>query len=393
MLSFLRERARLIGGLLALLCGAAGIGGWFWQQTGSLPRPLSPGPAPQLSRTVVAGPGRPVPPTPRARSAEAITRPSPVRRPPALPPAPPSPSPAPPPWRVGLQVGHWHIAALPLSLARLRDQTGTFAAGRSEVSLNLDVAQRTARLLERTGVVVDLLPATVPNGYHANAFVAIHADGNVTRAVRGYKIAPPWRSAVAWGDATLVAHLDTSYAAATGLPPDPEITDNMRGYYAINGWMGDESRISEQTPSAVIETGFMTSAADRAVLFDQPDQVAAGLAAGILAFLHAAPAEATTQQRAGTIAAASPTGCSVVVLRDAVPLRAGGDPSEPIVGWVDRGAILPYLDSTARPPGPFTNTQGRKLAIQTGYYRVAPPGGGPPAYINRALVVVQLPGP
>jgi N-acetylmuramoyl-L-alanine amidase len=294
---------------------------------------------------------------------------------------------------VGLQVGHWHIAALPDSLARLRDQTGTAAAGHTELQLNLDVVRRTAALLEAAGVQVDVLPATVPDGYRADAFVAIHADGNFARAVRGYKVAPPWRSGVAWADAALAAQIQVAYSTATRLPRDPEITDNMRGYYAINGWMGTESRISDGTPSAVIETGFMTSAADRAVLFDHPERVAAGLATGILAFLQSGAGTAAEQQRAETVAALAPTGCSVVVLLDDVPLRAAPAPDAPAVAWVNRGAILPYLDSTARPRGPFTNTAGRRLAVQTGYYRVGRPGGGVSVYINRATVVVQLPPP
>jgi hypothetical protein len=319
-----------------------------------------------------------------------------------LPPPVPSPLPSPtaspvstalPVPRVGLQVGHWHIAALPDSLARLRDQTGTAAAGRTELQLNLDVARRTAALLEAAGVQVDLLPATVPDGYRADAFVAIHADGNFARAVRGYKVAPPWRAGVAWGDAALTAQIQAAYSTATGLPRDPEVTDNMRGYYAINGWMGAESRISAGTPSAVIETGFMTSAADRAVLFAHPERVAAGVAGGILAFLQGRASGTAEQQRAETVAALAPTGCSAVVLLDDVPIRAAPNPSAAVIAWVNRGDILPYLDSTNRPRGPFTNTAGRRLAAQTGYYRIGRPGGGPPAYINSATVIVQLPQP
>src|SRR5690242_6743701 len=82
------------------------------------------------------------------------------------------------PLRVGLQAGHWKNAQLPASQARLRSSIGTAAAGRTEVALNLDLANRTASLLRAQGIVVDILPATVPTGYRADAFVAIHADGN-----------------------------------------------------------------------------------------------------------------------------------------------------------------------------------------------------------------------
>ncbi|MGI8588347.1 MAG: N-acetylmuramoyl-L-alanine amidase [Chloroflexia bacterium] len=332
--------------------------------------------------------------TAQSKPAEAVVSAALVSAPTPTAPTPQAlvpPTRATPPPRVGIQVGHWHIAALPPSLARLSDQTGTAAAGRTELELNLDVAQRTAALLARAGVIVDLLPATIPNAYRADAFVAIHADANFTHLTRGYKIAPPYRTAVAWIDAVLAEQLDVAYGTATGLPRDVEITDNMRGYYAVNGWMGDESRISTGTPGVVIETGFMTSAADRAVLFDQPDRVAAGVAAGIIGFLHHRTATDAVQQHAIAVAAMSPTGCSVVVLLDDVPVRSAPDPSAPAVEWVSRGAILPYLDSTARPTGPFTNEAGRVLAVQTGYYRVGLPGGGQPGYINHAPVVVQLP--
>jgi hypothetical protein len=347
------------------------------------PPPIPP-PAPAAAPT--APRALPSSTPPRAPAATPPTR--------ALAPTAPAPSPTPVrPWRVGLQVGHWHIEDLPASLARLTDQTGTRAAGRTELDLNLAFARGTAALLEQAGVGVDVLPAVVPTGYRADAFVAIHADGNAARPVRGFKVAPPYRSGVAWAAAALAQNLETSYAAATGLPRDPEVTDNMRGYYAINGWMGQESRISDQTPGVVIETGFMTSAADRRVLFQHPEQVEGGIAGGILAFLRGAAGTDAGQQAAVAVAATAATGRSAVALLDDVPVRAAPDPSAPAVAYVNRGAVLPYLDSTARPRGPFTNAQGRRLVVQTGYYRVARPNGGAPAYINRATVVIQLPPP
>ncbi len=385
------RRTRRVWGVLLIGMVALLGGGLLVYQTVPPARPrLPPPPAPpaQLRPTPNAAAG----PLPRSPPALIVPPAAPIP-PPAVSPTPPPPSPTPVPSRVGLQVGHWQIAALPRSLARLWDQTGTTAAGRTELAVNWDIARRTAGLLEQAGVQVDLLPATVPNGYQADAFVAIHADANFARPVRGYKIAPPWRTGVAWAAAELTAQLETAYAAATGLPRDTEVTDNMRGYYAINSWMGEDSRISAGTPGAVIETGFMTSAADRAVLFDQPDRVAAGIATGIERFLGTQATMTVGQERAAAVAAGAVTGCSAVVLLDGVPVRTAPDPQAPAVAWVDRGAILPYLDSTARPPGPVTNAQGRQLAVATGYYRVARPGGGAPAYINRATVVIQLPGP
>ena len=296
------------------------------------------------------------------------------------------------PLRVGLQAGHWKNAALPASLARLRSSTGTAAAGRTEVALNLDLANRTARLLRAQGIVVDILPATVPTGYRADAFVAIHADGNNSTRARGYKVASRWRSGVAFRDEILVETLSQTYGDMTGLPRDSAITRNMRGYYAFNTWLGDDSRISQLTPAAIIETGYMTNAADRAILFNKPDVVAAGIARGILAFLNSSNG-AAIQARAEAVAAVSPTQRSVVVTQDGVVVRAANSSSARIVARMNRGDILYYLDTTVRPKGPVTNVHGGELAANSGYFRVGIPGRDGVFYINRDYVVVQEPAP
>jgi N-acetylmuramoyl-L-alanine amidase len=296
------------------------------------------------------------------------------------------------PLRVGLQAGHWKNAQLPASLARLRSSTGTAAAGRTEVALNLDLANRTARLLRAQGIVVDILPATVPTGYRADAFVAIHADGNNSTRARGYKVASRWRSGVAFRDEVLVETLSQVYGDMTGLPRDSAITRNMRGYYAFNTWLGDESRISQLTPAAIIETGYMTNAADRAVLFNKPDVVAAGIARGILAFLNSSNG-AAIQARTEAVAALSPTQRSVVVTQDGVVVRAANSSSARIVARMNRGDVLYYLDTTVRPKGPITNVHGGELAANSGYFRVGIPGHDGVFYINRDYVVVQEPAP
>src|SRR5690242_9830588 len=140
---------------------------------------------------------------------------------PAAPAAPlAAPVPAAPHVNVAIQVGHWKIAELPDVLARLRGSTGTSGGGRTEVSLNLDIAQRVAGLLRAEGRTVEILPATIPTGYEADLFVALHADGNSSGAARGYKVSTRWTSAVAALDATLVDSLDSAYGAVTGMPHD-----------------------------------------------------------------------------------------------------------------------------------------------------------------------------
>ena len=96
--------------------------------------------------------------------------------------------------RVGLQVGHWRAAELPAELRRLRGQTGAYAAGVSEAEVNLLVAEQVRALLAPLGIAVDLLPATIPPGYLADAFVSLHADGVASSQVAGYKAArAEWR--------------------------------------------------------------------------------------------------------------------------------------------------------------------------------------------------------
>ncbi|HYF64958.1 MAG TPA: N-acetylmuramoyl-L-alanine amidase, partial [Herpetosiphonaceae bacterium] len=120
-----------------------------------------------------------------------------------------TPTPAVP--RVGIQVGHWKTEELPEELARFRTSTGAFAAGVSELEVNLAVAERVKAFLEAEGVLVDLLPATVPVAYQADAFVTIHADGSAGTGASGFKMATPWRTSPASGQ--LYDALMAEYAA------------------------------------------------------------------------------------------------------------------------------------------------------------------------------------
>jgi hypothetical protein len=188
---------------------------------------------------------------------------------------------------VAIQAGHWKNNELPEQLSSLEGNTGASGGGRREVDLNLDVANRVAKLLRDAGVTVEVLPATVPTGYTADAFVALHADGNSSSSARGFKISTRWRSDVAAQDAMLVDLLTEQYRAATGLPEDDGITRNMRGYYAYASFRPNW-RVSNYTPGAIVEMGFITSAADRDVMFNRTDKVASGIAQGILRYLKLA---------------------------------------------------------------------------------------------------------
>ncbi len=183
------------------------------------------------------------------------------------------------PWRVALQIGHLDTDQYPPELEHRRTATGASAAGVAEVDVNRVVATAAAELLRKQGVEVVLLPATVPPGFDADAFVAIHADGGGSS---GYKVAPPWRASPA--SRRLSALLREHYGAVTGLREDLNgVTYNMRGYYAFGGRY--RHAIAITTPAAILEMGYLTHAADRAFLTGQPDVAARGIAGGVLAFL------------------------------------------------------------------------------------------------------------
>jgi len=187
--------------------------------------------------------------------------------------------------RVGLQAGHWQIAELPEDQARLRDQTGGSGGGYREVDINLAVGQAAAALLAAQGVAVDLLPAAVPPGYRAAAFVAIHCDASTAGGAHGYKLARYRESPIGERDDRALAQLSDVYGPTLGLPLDDGITRAMTAYYAYNR-RRYQSTIDPRTPAALFELGFLTNAGDRAILVGQQARIAAALAAGVLRFLE-----------------------------------------------------------------------------------------------------------
>jgi N-acetylmuramoyl-L-alanine amidase len=188
---------------------------------------------------------------------------------------------------VGLQAGHWLNEDVPPELGRL--QGGAVGGGKQEWEVNLDIAQRTAALLESAGVQVDVLPATVPPRYRANAFIALHADGDTAGQARGFKVARPGFSSLPAVDDQLVDTLNQVYGADTQLPRDDEhISLRMRYYYAFNSRRYCHA-VAPGVPQAIIEMGYLTSAIDRTYLINDPDKLALGLADGIQTFLDQLP--------------------------------------------------------------------------------------------------------
>jgi len=215
---------------------------------------------------------------------------------------------------VAIQAGHWRASEQPDEFARLRTSTGASAGGVREVDLNVDIAHRIVEYLRAWGNEAYVLPATVPPAYRADAFVSIHSDGHANKNARGYKVATYYRDWVASN--MLVQEITDEYGKQTGLPQDWRITHNMRGYYAFNSGLYQHT-ISEDTPGAIVEMGFLSNAADREFMLMNRDLVARAIALGIARFLGTRPAEGWPAPPP------LPRGDLVEVLHDRVPLHSG----------------------------------------------------------------------
>lgn len=192
------------------------------------------------------------------------------------------------PRRVGIQVGHWRTDDVPKEYGtRIITQTGASWAGYDEVDINMDIAERAARLLRAQGLVVDILPTTVPAGYLADAFVALHGDSDGVGALSGFKMAHGSRRGPY--EDRLLSDIRTIYGKETGLEYDAaHITRNMTNYYAAS-WSRYQHATSPFTPSVILEMAFISNRRDLSLLVDQPDRVAVAIANGILKFLDANP--------------------------------------------------------------------------------------------------------
>lgn len=187
------------------------------------------------------------------------------------------------PLRVGLQVGHWKNNELPDELEKIRGNSGARSSGISEWEVNLAIAQAVKKYLEGAGVVVDILPATVPPSYWADAFVAIHADGSTDPQTSGFKVAGPWRDYTKKAT-ELVKIIEEEYVKEVGFSKDPNITRNMRGYYAFSWWRYEHA-VHPMTPSVILETGFLTNPNEAYVLINNPEVPAKAISDALLRFL------------------------------------------------------------------------------------------------------------
>ena len=191
------------------------------------------------------------------------------------------------PRRIGIQAGHWQTEQAPPDLWRLLTQTGTSWKGVTEVEINVDIANRVKSILEPKGFAVDVLPTTIPPGYVADAFVALHGDGDGTGDNSGFKMA--FSSRRTPYEAALLDSIKATYGAATGLGYDAtRIGRNMINYYALT-WQRNRYATAPHTPSVVLEMGYVSNDGDRELMTERPDVVATAIAAGIVRFLEAHP--------------------------------------------------------------------------------------------------------
>ncbi len=154
--------------------------------------------------------------------------------------------------------------------------------GLSEESLNLKIATLVKQRLMQEGFQVDLFQEfdSRLNGYQALVLVSIHNDSceYINDQATGFKVAAAQANQQTDKTERLIACLVDRYKRTVNLPITPgSVTADMTDYHAFR-------EISANTPAAIIETGFMNL--DRDILVNQTDQVAEGVARGILCYLR-----------------------------------------------------------------------------------------------------------
>ena len=145
----------------------------------------------------------------------------------------------------------------------------------------VDVVARIVELvrveLERTGLdvlVLEEYDARLTN-LDAALMLSLHADSCIF--INGYKAAYPYNSAIPLTERKMLACIDKHYAAHTGLPFHPSVTDEMTRYHAFR-------KVLPGTPTVILEMGFLGG--DAHLLTQEPERVAAGIIESINCFLE-----------------------------------------------------------------------------------------------------------
>jgi len=187
---------------------------------------------------------------------------------------------------VAIQVGHLDIADLPDELKDLREDTGAEYGSIEEVNVNKTIADLVAEDLKQDHISVTILPAMIPQGFYADAFVAIHADGNADTSRNGYKSAIPLHDLTDKAN-ILKKDIDQSYLSETGMRPDaPEnVTIDMKAYYPFSWWRFNHA-LSPFTPAMIVETGYISNFSDQEIIVNDPQLPAHAIAGGIETYLN-----------------------------------------------------------------------------------------------------------
>jgi len=173
--------------------------------------------------------------------------------------------------KIGIVAGHWG-----------NDSGSVCPNGTTEADVNLRIATLVQQKLNALGVQTDLLKEFDPRlqGYEAATLISIHNDScdYVNEEATGFKVASAAGSRDINRANRLTACLTDRYGRSTGLPFHPgSITLDMTEYHAF-------SEINNNTPAAIIETGFLNK--DYDILIQKPDLVAQGVVNGILCFIN-----------------------------------------------------------------------------------------------------------
>ncbi len=181
------------------------------------------------------------------------------------------------------------------------DTTGTATdAGYPEHAFTWDVANRAAAILRAEGATVILtrpndtsigpcitVRAQIGNNAHANAFVAIHADGGPAGGHGFFVMQPPPNNpnvnpGAAPQSRILATVMHDTFHAVTGMPYSTYIAN---GYYPNTTTTGTINL--SHGPVITIECLNMRNSGDAAIATNPTDRqnIAAGIAAGLTAFL------------------------------------------------------------------------------------------------------------
>ena len=150
-----------------------------------------------------------------------------------------------------------------------------------EVDINFAVSQRVVAQLKAANYAVDLLDENDPRleNYRAAAVLSIHANTcfDFGEYVSGYIVHKSDARPDFGIDAFLRECVALNYGAIVPLPRSYVETDDLINYHAFN-------KIHPLTPAVILEMGYML--ADRAVLTEDQDLLAAAILAGLHCFIE-----------------------------------------------------------------------------------------------------------